>query len=116
MPLELKRKPRAKPTTGTKPAKRIKVAHDAPRTSAQSPNTSRQNLTLADWLTVYAYIDAHPSATQSNIVEHFRTLQSGALTFNQSTLSRELRERSEMQARANDNPNALSSKRPRIVT
>ena len=121
MPSTLKRKPRAKPTTGAHPAKRLKaIKPNAPKTSAQPPTkntgTSRQNLTLADWMTVYAYIDSHPTSSQMNIVQHFRSLETGALVFNQSTLSRKLQERPEMEARANSNPNALSSKKPRIVT
>jgi copper oxidase (laccase) domain-containing protein len=53
---------------------------------------------------------------QCDIVNHFKSLQSGALIFTQSTLSRKLKERLTLEARIKDNPNALSSKRPRIVT
>jgi len=41
---------------------------------------------LADWLLVYAYIDAHPGVSQAIIMEHFQTRYEGALIFNQSTL------------------------------
>ncbi|KAG8212900.1 hypothetical protein J3R82DRAFT_11241, partial [Butyriboletus roseoflavus] len=75
-----------------------------------------QNLTLADWLLVYAYIDTHPDISQAGIVEHFQTCHEGALIFNQSTLSHKLRECHNMEACANDNPTALSLKRPRVVT
>ncbi|KAF9220232.1 hypothetical protein BS17DRAFT_820915 [Gyrodon lividus] len=89
--LDTKRKPRDKPTN-------------------RPPQTSRQNLTLADWLFIYAYIDAHPDTSQADIVEYFRMHQEGVLIFTQSTLSHKPQERSKMEARANDNPIALSSK------
>lgn len=65
---------------------------------------------------VYSFIDSHPNVTQAKIVEHFKSLKSGALVFMQSTLSRKLRERPKMEAHINDNPNALSLKRPRAAT
>jgi hypothetical protein len=76
-------------------------------------------LTFARVLTIYAYIDSHrshPSISQLDVVTHFRTLKTGALVFTQSTLSRKLRERSKLEARVNNNPNALFGKRPRGVT
>ncbi|KIK75551.1 hypothetical protein PAXRUDRAFT_172509 [Paxillus rubicundulus Ve08.2h10] len=110
--LDAKQKPRDKPTNRP-PVKRQKHTEDAPATTAKSlQQTSRQNLTLANWLFVYAYIDAHPDTSQANIVEYFQTCQEGALIFTQSTLSRKLQEHSKMEAHANDNPIALSSKRP----
>ena len=85
----LKRKPRNHPETT--PAKRRKIGADinnGPRTSAQLPKTSsRQNLTLSDWMDVYSYVDSHPNASQADIVRHFSTLATGALVFDQSTLS-----------------------------
>ncbi|KAG1808499.1 hypothetical protein EV424DRAFT_1279281, partial [Suillus variegatus] len=100
-----------------KPAKRQKASKDAPTTSAQPPPAKhlRRNLTLADWITVYAYVDEHPTANQSDIVKHFETHPTGALIFNQSTLSRKLQQRSKMEARVNSHPNALSTKRPHAV-
>ncbi|KAG2077435.1 hypothetical protein BDR04DRAFT_1000592, partial [Suillus decipiens] len=90
---------------------------NTPVTSAQpAVHTACQNLTLSDWLNVFAYDDAHPTVSQSDIVNHFKSLQTGAFIFTQSTLSRKLRGRSILEARINDNPNALSSKRPRILT
>jgi hypothetical protein len=50
------------------------------------------------------------------VVTHFKTLQSGALIFTQPTLSRKLKERLELEKRINNNPSALSSKRPHTVT
>jgi hypothetical protein len=117
--LLLKRKAVDKPEAQilSKPVKRRKVSKDAPATSAQPPPPKhpRQHLTLADWITVYAYVDKHPTASQGDIVKHFGTLPTGALIFNQSTLSRKLRQRSGMEARVSSHPNALSGKRPRAV-
>ncbi|KIK79000.1 hypothetical protein PAXRUDRAFT_770962 [Paxillus rubicundulus Ve08.2h10] len=80
-------KPRKKPTKYTWSAKRQKV-NDAPNTSTQpAKSTSCQNLTLGDWLTIYAYINSHPSISQLDVVTHFQTLRTGALVFTQSMLS-----------------------------
>ncbi|KIJ26625.1 hypothetical protein M422DRAFT_191970, partial [Sphaerobolus stellatus SS14] len=90
---------------------------NAPKTSAKSNLPAKQeNLTLNDWMTVFAYVDKHPGMPQGQIVHHLRTLQTGALIFNQSTLSRKLKTRCELEQRVNDHPNALSGKRPRVVT
>ncbi|EGN97835.1 hypothetical protein SERLA73DRAFT_153113 [Serpula lacrymans var. lacrymans S7.3] len=94
-------KPCEKPAQHTQPAKRQKVDKDLPATSAQPvKNTSRHNLTLSDWSTVYTYIEVDKSA----------------LLFNQSTLSRKLHKHPKMENCINNNPSALSSKRPCIVT
>ncbi|KAH8995897.1 hypothetical protein EDB86DRAFT_2765722, partial [Lactarius hatsudake] len=50
------------------------------------------------------------------VVEHFKTRREGALVFTQSTLSRKLEQHAELEACKEANPNALSSKRPRVVT
>ncbi|KAG1818353.1 hypothetical protein DFJ58DRAFT_673379 [Suillus subalutaceus] len=92
---------------------------DNPQTSAHSTAsecTSCQNLTLSDWMTVYYFIVSHPTVAQTEIVKHFKSLKSGALIFKQSMLSHKLREHPKMEAQVNDNPSALSSKWPRIVT
>jgi hypothetical protein len=114
------RKPRQAPAEpyrrGPRPPKKDK---DAPRTSAKpTQDTRRQNLTLADWLRVYAYIDEHPWMTQQAVVNYFKTLHTGALVFTQETLSRNLKPDrcKEREVQATANPTALSSKRPRIVT
>ena len=105
-PIPYARKPRKKPTK------------DAPATSAKEQNTdsTRSNLTLHDWMTVFAYIDEHPDTSQADVVQDFATRQTGALHFTQSTLSRKLKGRANLGHRVHDNPSALSSKRPRIVT
>jgi hypothetical protein len=65
---------------------------------------------------IYAFIDTHPAATQTDVVRHFTMLPTGKLIFDQSTLSCKLRECPKMEACITDNPAALSSKRPQIVT
>jgi Tc5 transposase DNA-binding domain len=115
MPPEPSRKPRPKP----KPYERKpqqKKPKDAPATSAgPSKNQRRANLTLHDWMTVFAFVDKHPALSQGEIVTYFGTRMEGALEFTQCTLSRKLRDRASLEARIDSNPSALSSKRPRIV-
>ncbi|KAI9447007.1 hypothetical protein BJY52DRAFT_1093110, partial [Lactarius psammicola] len=90
---------------------------DTPKTSARPITTHhRQNLTLSDWFIVFQFIDDHPNILQSQVVEHFKTRREGALVFTQSTLSRKLEQRAELEAHREANPIALSSKRPRVVT
>lgn len=111
-----RRKPRPKRTPyDHKPGG--KSSEDTPVTSAKQQNTgTRENLTLHDWMTVFAYIDEHPSVSQEEVVQHFAALHTGALEFTQPTLSRKLKARTNLEQRIDDNPSALSSKRPRIVT
>ncbi|KIK75662.1 hypothetical protein PAXRUDRAFT_80641, partial [Paxillus rubicundulus Ve08.2h10] len=98
MPSE-KRKPRDKPKQYNRPAKKQKNKQDVPSTSAQpAQSTTRSNLTLSDWITVFAYIDSHPTVPQNCVVNHFRTLKSGALVFTQATLSRKLHSRLALEA------------------
>ena len=91
---------------------------ETPKTSAwliEKPR--RENLTLFDWMTVYTYVDTLPQpVNQGQVVRYFATRPEGALQFSQPTLSRKLKERPEMEARVQSNPNALSCKRPRVVT
>jgi hypothetical protein len=116
-----KRKPRAKPGPLAKKPGPAKGTHtnkaDAPKSSAQPVVTkSRVHLTLHDWMSVFAYMDKHPKMTQTAVVQHFATLSSDRLKFDQATLSRKLRERPVLEQRALETPNALSSKRARVVT
>ncbi|KIJ52173.1 hypothetical protein M422DRAFT_243772 [Sphaerobolus stellatus SS14] len=68
---------------------------DAPKMTAKPiKQRSRENLTLHDWLTVFAFVDNHPGMSQDEI----------------------LKNREELEARADETPNALSSKRRCIVT
>lgn len=72
----------------------------------------RENLTLHDWLLVFNFIDTHPAMPQVDVVKHFEAKKDEALIFTQSMLSRKLRQRENLEAHANSNPNAMSSKRP----
>ncbi|KAF8558114.1 hypothetical protein OG21DRAFT_1405612, partial [Imleria badia] len=76
------------------------------------------NLTLYDWMTVFGYVDTHPDASQTDVVNFFQTRAEGVLDseFTQATLCRRLQKRKEDEDRAKLNPTALSSKRPQIVT
>ena len=68
-------------------------------------------------MTVYAYADTLPHPIkQVDVVNYFATRPEGPLIFTQSTLSRKLRHRPEIEARVSSNANALSSKQPRVVT
>src|SRR5258706_15647448 len=68
-------------------------------------------------MTMYAYVDTLPQpVNQIEVVKYFSTRLEGALLFSQPTLSRKLQNRSEMEERVASNPNALSSKRPRVIT
>ncbi|KAG6896097.1 hypothetical protein C0992_010348, partial [Termitomyces sp. T32_za158] len=102
----LHRKPREKPQPyAHKPQASSKK--DAPKTSAKpAQKKHRDNLTLHDWLTVFNFVDEHPTLSQSDICNHFSSKLDGALVFSQSALSRKLKNREEMEARINDNPNA----------
>lgn len=110
-----KRKPRDKPTPYA--CKHTAVDKDAPATSVKSlQKDGWENLTLHDWLTVFRFIDDHPSLVQANIVSHFKTRKEGALLFSQLALSWNIKQRVELEERAGSNPMALSSKHPRVVT
>jgi hypothetical protein len=115
MPPEPKRKPRPQPAPYNR-QKEKQGKKDAPSTSAKPIKAKRDNLTLRDWMTVFAFVDAHQSMPQAQVVTHFKTRQDSALVFDQSTLSRKLKERGTLESRARDDPTALSSKRARIVT
>jgi Tc5 transposase DNA-binding domain len=67
-------------------------------------------------MTIFAYMDKHPLMSQGNIARHFRSKQDGALIFTQSTLSQKVKAHPELEKRAASYPNALSSKRPWVVT
>ena len=71
-----KRKHQDKPPPYQRHPKKPKVK-DTPVTSAQPAARAAtcQNLTLNDWLTVFAYIDVHPAILQRDVVNHFKSLQ-----------------------------------------
>ena len=69
-----------------------KAPQKAPATSAISTKSCQcKNLTVNDWLTVFAFIDTHPGISQTSVCDHFHSLLDGALKFNQATLSRKLK-------------------------
>src|SRR5258706_9375431 len=111
---EHKHKPWKQPIQGNTQCRRH-VAHpsnETPKISARPIQKTRENLTLFDWMTVYTYVDTLPQPiNQGEVVKHFATRPEHALLFTQSTLSRKLRQHSEMAARVDSHPNALSSKR-----
>ena len=110
------RKPREKPTPYQRKPREPKQK-DAPKTSAKPAAQSiRQNLTLSDWLIVLKFVNEHPLLHQTDVVQHFKTKTDGALHFTQSSLSRAIHKRSELEARSQSNPTTLSSKRAHIVT
>ena len=118
---EVKRKPRLShaPYKPRKPNGATDNPGNAKSSAKHLPapeGEQRSNLTLHDWLMVFAFIDTHPDMSQDAIVEHFKGHHNGALIFTQSTLSQKIRDRKKLEARVNEFPNALSSKRPRIVT
>ena len=71
-----------------------------PKTSARPiKKPRRENLTLSDWMTVYAYVDTLPQPiNQGGVVKYFATRPEGALVFSQPTLSRKLLHCAEMEA------------------
>lgn len=110
------RKPRVIKPFATKSGPRGPNAKNRPATSAQPLKKVKPRLTNSDWMEVYDWVDKHPHATQAEVVKHFATRQEGALSFDQGSLSRNLRKRSHREAEVTANPAALSSKRARIVT
>ncbi|KAF8262143.1 hypothetical protein EI94DRAFT_1468226, partial [Lactarius quietus] len=88
-----------------------------PATSAISTKSrGHKNLTVHDWLTVFAFVDTHPNISQTGVCNHFHSLADGALEFNQATLSRKLKKRTDVEAYATSFLNAASTKCEHIVT
>lgn len=118
MPPERIRKPRDAPAPyARKPGPKGKRARDGCPTSAKNTTKkTRDNLTLQDWLMVFAFINTHSSLSQDDIVKHFASRPEGSLKFTQSTLSRKIKQRASLEGRVNSNPTALFSKHPRVVT
>ena len=91
---------------------------ETPKTSTRPIKMAkRENPTLFDRTTVYTYVDTLPQPiNQGEVVKYFATRPQGALLFSQSTLWHKLKQRPEMEARVESIPNALSCKRPHVVT
>ncbi|KAG6839709.1 hypothetical protein H0H87_000214 [Tephrocybe sp. NHM501043] len=116
MPSPPRCKPRAKPAPYARQPK-APTQKNAPKTSAKpAASNKRDNLTLHDWMMVFAYIDTHTSMSQTQIRDHFASKKDGALVFSQSALSRKLKGCDKLESRVHDNPVAMSSKHGRIVT
>jgi hypothetical protein len=99
------RKPHEKPAPYACKPKVVKDKN-APKTSTQPAKKGKwDNLTLHDWMTVYGFVDAHPSMSQMEVVNHFKFKSNpdGTLVFNQATLSRKLKNQTEMEERVNSN-------------
>lgn len=114
--LPQKRKPRGHKPYAPRAPKRPK---NGPKTTAQPiPKHKRENLTLFDWQTVVEFYDKNPGMSQEDIVNYSANRREGVLRFTQSALSRHLSKggREADLSKALANPNALSSKRARIVT
>ena len=64
---------------------------ETPKSSARAiEERKRENLTLFDWMSVYAYVDTLPQPiNQGQVVKYFATRENHALFFTQSTLSHE---------------------------
>jgi hypothetical protein len=85
---------------------------DTPKSSARPiEKQTQENLTLFDWMTVYAHVDTLPRPiNQGEVVNYFATRPEGSLSFSRATLSCKLKHRLDIEARVGSNPNALSSK------
>ena len=115
-PTKKTRKPRIVKAYACKPGPKGRNSKNRPATSAQPLKKSKPRLTNNDWLEVYQWVDDHPHKTQAEVVNHFKSRPEGALLFDQGSLSRNLRKRTQREAEVEENPAALSSKRARIVT
>ena len=115
-PTEKTRKPRPTKPYANKPGPKGPNTKSRPTTSAQPLKKVKARLTNSDWMEVYDWVDKHPNATQAETVKHFATRSEGALTFDQGSLSCNLKKRDKREAEVTANPAALSSKRARVVT
>ena len=115
-PTKKTRKPRTIKPYASKPGPKGQNSKNRPATSAQPLKKVKERLTNSDWIEVYHWMDNHPHSTQADTVKHFATRQEGVLHFDQGSLSRNLKKRSQRETEVAENPAALSSKRARIVT
>ncbi|KAF8550973.1 hypothetical protein OG21DRAFT_1605567 [Imleria badia] len=69
--------PRRKPAPyKRKPKEALQKSGPGPRpVSSAKPLEAKQgkNLTLYDWMTVFGYVDTHPDASQTDVVNFFQT-------------------------------------------
>ncbi|KAL0058501.1 hypothetical protein AAF712_014818 [Marasmius tenuissimus] len=60
-----------KPPAHHKPSKSHKSSSKTPKTTAKPLTETKQDLTLSDWLEVFAYAEANPAIRQIDIVRYF---------------------------------------------
>ena len=95
----------------------LKTPWKVPATSAISTKSCLcKNLTVNDWLTVFAFIDTHLHISQTGKCDHFWSLAGGTLEFNHATLSWKLKKWENLEAYATSFLNAVSTKCECIVT
>jgi hypothetical protein len=97
-----------------KPGPKGPNSQNRPASASKQTKQPSKQLTNHDWLTVFAWIDANPGGSQQSVVDHFANLKS-PLFFNQTTLSRNLQKRGNIEAAVKANPAALSARRQRVV-
>jgi hypothetical protein len=102
--------------TKFKPKGPNKNSSKAALTTQKPLKVTNERLTLSDWLLVFSVKDEHPEWEQGQVVKYFAHRKEGVLKFSQSALPKKLAKREELKARAKSFPNALSSKRERVVT
>ena len=98
-----------------KPGPKGPRPQNQPVSASKQAKTRSKQLTNHDWLTVFTWIDANPSRSQQEVVDHFANRQGSPLRFNQATLSRRLQKRADIELAVKANPAALSARRQRVV-
>jgi len=86
-----------------------------PGSASKQVKLPSKQLMNHDWLTVFTWIDTNPNRSQQDVVNHFANRRESPLCFNQGTLSRKLKKRSDIEAVVKANPAALSARRQRVV-
>jgi len=110
--------PTCKPCKGPKPydqTPKASVPKDTTvhRMAAKPAQMKKhENLTLHDWMTVFAYMDKHPHMSQGDVVQNFALRMDGALIFDLSTLSQKFKAWPELGKCIASYPNVLSFKCP----
>ena len=94
-PTEKTHKPRTVKPYTSEPGPRGPNAKNRPVTSAKP---LKKRLTNSYWMEVYDWVDNHPHVTQVETAKYSATRPNGALTFDQGSPSRNLRERDQREA------------------
>jgi len=69
-----------------------------PKNICQRQKEWDKNITLADWLQVFKWMDDHPLVGQKATAQHFKDFKIGCLTFSQPTLSQNLKKQADLEA------------------